>query len=108
MRNENHMRSTEEFMMSTTEKHVLVRKTFTNKRNVGLPRRSCIKKTLHGVKVPRLTDKEKVPRAALSKEGLVISWNIKHPITINFQKKKEPIINSATFGQFLRQSSIIK
>ena len=32
-----------------TEKHILVRKMFTNSLNIGLLLQACIEKTVHGV-----------------------------------------------------------
>ena len=41
-----------------TEKHVLVKKLFTNE--MVLPIQVRVKKTVHGVKIPGLSDKEKI------------------------------------------------
>ena len=51
------------------EKHVLVKKGFTNGQKTGLALRVWIEKTGHLVEIHWLSNKENVPRAAVSKEG---------------------------------------
>ena len=40
---------------------------------MGFPQRICVEKTVHGVEMHWLSDKEKVPGVAVSKEGHVDS-----------------------------------
>ena len=44
-----------------TEKHVLVKKTFTNRQNMGMPLLTWVKNTVDGVETYWLSGKEKVP-----------------------------------------------
>ena len=52
------------------KKHVLVKKLFTNGLNMSLvPHWAWVKKTVHGVETHWLFGIEKIPGAAVSKEG---------------------------------------
>ena len=81
----NHVQLTEECMMCT-EKHVLVKKIFTNELNIVLPLWAWVKKTVYGAEIHWLLRKGKVLGTLASKEGHADSffWNMKGPITIDF------------------------
>ena len=52
-----------------TKKHVLVKKIFTNRLNVCSPLHAWKERLVHGVEIQWLSGKEKVPGAAVRKEG---------------------------------------
>ena len=54
---QSHMKFTEEWVMYM-EKHVLVKKMFTNELNMGLPLWTWVKKTVHAVETHCLSGKE--------------------------------------------------
>ena len=64
------MKFTEEYVM-IMEKYVLLKKMFSNGRNVGLLLRAGVEKT--GVETHWLTGKEKVPDTTVRKESHVDS-----------------------------------
>ena len=51
------------------KKHVLVKNTFTNWLNMGLPQGVCVKKTVKGEETHHLSSKEKIVSILVSKEG---------------------------------------
>ena len=60
LRSANHVKFTEEFVMYT-EKHILVKKMFTNELNMGLLLWARVKKIVHGVETHWLSRKRKHP-----------------------------------------------
>ena len=79
------------------EKHVLVKKIFTNELNMILPQWTWVKKTVCGVETHWLLGKEKVTGAVVSREGDADSWDMKEPITIDFFETSFKEINSDGF-----------
>ena len=83
------------------EKHVLIKKKkITDHIIIDLPLRAWVEKTVHGVKTHWLSGKENFQ---VSKEGHV-DKPLKGPITIDFLEKGTTV-NSASYGQVLRQNS---
>ena len=64
----NQMKFTEEYVMCM-EIHVLVKKTFTNGLNMGLPLQARGEKTVYGVETYWLSGKENILGATVSKES---------------------------------------
>ena len=60
---------------------------FTNSLNVGLSLWAWVKKIVDGVETPFFSSKEKIPGAAVSKDGDTGFWDVKGPITIDFLDK---------------------
>ena len=52
-----------------TEKHILVKEIFRNGLKMGFSLRAGVEERVHVVETNRLSAKEKVPGAAVSKEG---------------------------------------
>ena len=67
-KNANQIKFIEECAMCT-EKCVLVKNIFTNYLNTGLTLRARVEKTAHLEETRWPTDKDNVPREAVSKEG---------------------------------------
>ena len=64
----NHMKFIEKCVMCS-EKHVLVKKMFTNKLNISLPLWAWVENSVFGVKTHLLSSKEKFLGAAVRKKG---------------------------------------
>ena len=72
----------------STEKHVWVKKIFTNGQNIGLPIWTRVEKTVQGEETHWLSGKENVLGKMVSREGHVDSFlNMKGAITANFSEK---------------------
>ena len=68
LKSANHMKFSEECVMCI-EKHVSIKKIFTNELNMNLPLQAWITKTVYGVETQWLSCKQKVLGTAVSKES---------------------------------------
>ena len=96
LRSAHHEKFTEECVMHT-EKHVLVKRMFTNEQNMGLPQLTWVEKTVHWMETHRPSNKEKVWIM------LIVFWNMKGPIIIDFLEKAS-IVNRVYYYHILRQN----
>ena len=87
------------------EKHVLVKRFFTNGLNIGLPLWAWAKKIIYGVETHSLVKKKfRVPQSVI-KVKLTVFWNTKVFIAIDFLEKVTTVTN-ASYYQWLRQNSL--
>ena len=77
---------------------------YTNGLNIGLLLQACVKKTVDSHNIDWLSGKEKVPGAAVSKEGHAYSLlGNEGPTTIDFLEKGATV-NSASYCQVIRKT----
>ena len=82
--------------MMRTEKHVFVKKMFTNRLNLGSPTWARVGKTIHGVETHWVFGKKKFRAQQSGKKIILTSFcTMKRPIAIDFFEKGATVNNSS-------------